>query len=95
MENLEDYLTKIIEKAVREAISEEMSDIHKIIRQGITPQYMTKEKVIELTGWSGRTIQHLRDTNQIDYIQHGRKILYPTDALYIFFENHRIKRRVK
>jgi len=91
MESLEDYLTQTIQKAVKDAVAEAMKDIHKIIREGTTPPYLTKEMVMEITGWSNRTIQHMRDTRQIDFVQHGRKILYPTDELYEFFENHRIK----
>ena len=91
MNNLDEYLTRMIQDAVKEAVDEALKNIHKVIRKGTTPPYLTKEMVMEITGWSGRTIQHMRDTRQIDFVQHGRKILYPTDALYEFFENHRIK----
>lgn len=91
MSNFEELLTQTIQSAVKEAIAEVTKDLHKIIRKGTTPPYLTKEMVMEITGWSGRTIQHMRDTRQIDFIQDGRKILYPTDTLYEFFENHRIK----
>lgn len=90
MSNLEEHLTKVISDAVDKAVSEAMIDIKHAISTAVTPPYLTKEKVMELTGWSSRTIQHMRDSEQIDYIQHGRKILYPTQALYDFLENHRL-----
>ena len=70
-----------------------MKDIQIEIRKGVTPENLTKQKVIEITGWSSRTLQHMRDTNQIEFVQHGRRVLYLTDTLYEFFENHRLTRR--
>lgn len=92
MSNLEEHLTKVINEAVENAVSAAMIDIKKAISTAVTPPYLTKEKVMELTGWSSRTIQHMRDSNQIDFVKHGRKILYPTQALYDFLENHHIHR---
>lgn len=68
MESLEDYLSQTIQKAVKDAVAEAMKDIHKEIRKGVTPEYLTKKKVMEITGWSSRTLQHMRDTNQIDFV---------------------------
>lgn len=90
MSNLEEHLTKVISEAVDKAVSAAFNDIKQAISTAVTPPYLTKEKVMELTGWSGRTIQHMRDSEQMDYVQHGRKILYPTQALYDFLENHRV-----
>lgn len=90
MSNLEEHISQVITQAVQEGIAAAMRDIERSISMAVTPPYLTKESVMKLTGWSGRTIQHMRDTDQIDYVQHGRKILYPTQALYDFLENHRI-----
>ncbi|MFD2531457.1 helix-turn-helix domain-containing protein [Gracilimonas halophila] len=90
MSNLEEHITQVISEAVDNAVSKALNDIKQTISTAVTPPYLTKEKVMELTGWSSRTIQHLRDSNQIDYVKHGRKILYPTQPLYDFLDNHRL-----
>lgn len=81
---LEKIFSKLFDKKVNETLPE-------LVREATKKPYLTKEEVMELTGWSSRTIQNLRDTNQIPYIKHGRKIIYPTDELYEFFEAHHIQ----
>ena len=81
---IEDILKKTIEKAVRDSYS----DLEKII---LSNQYYTKEEVIEMTGWSERTLQNLRDTKQIAYSQHGRKILYPVTGILDFLDRNTVK----
>lgn len=94
--DFETYLTETIQSAVKEAISNEFKDeIFGLIRSAIEQPYMTTDGVMEMTGWSRRTIQYLRDTRQIDFVQHGRKILYPTKAFYEFLETCRIQRRLE
>lgn len=56
-------------------------------------QWLTRTELKELTGWSDRTLQHLRDSRQIPFSQHGRKILYPTDGIYKFLEENRVEVR--
>jgi len=81
---LEKIFSKLFDKKVNETLPE-------LVKEATKKPYLTKEEVMELTGWSSRTIQHLRDSNQIPYVKHGRKIIYPTDPLYEFLEAHHIK----
>jgi len=81
---------------LQETISQAMSrtieqHIPGIIREATSKPWMTKEELMELTGWSPRTIQNLRDTNQIPYSQHGHKILYPRRGIMEFLDAHYIK----
>lgn len=94
MKNLEEYLTIIIHDAVKTAVDEAFLGIEDHIRIATTPPFLTKNKVMKITGWSGRTLQHMRDSRQIDFVKHGRKILYPTQSLYDFLDTHRVKRRL-
>lgn len=80
-------LQKIIKKCLR---AEAENFIPKIVRKAIEKPWMTKQELMDLTGWSSRTLQHLRDTNQIPYSKHGRKILYPRDGIMEFLEEHQI-----
>ncbi|WP_409028824.1 helix-turn-helix domain-containing protein [Gracilimonas sediminicola] len=93
MTNFEEYLTHTIEVAVKKAVKEATKDLDEKIRQATMPEYLTTDGLMEMTGWSRRTCQYMRDTRQITFIQHGRKILYPTADLYEFFDSHKIEQR--
>ena len=76
------------DKRVREILKEE---IPKLLKDLGKKEWLTKQELMKLTGWSGRTIQHMRDTRQIPYSQHGRKILYPRQGILEFLEEHYIE----
>lgn len=74
----EEEINEIVKKAVIEAFEERNAQSQALNNQ---PPFLTGKKLQEMTGWSSRTLQHLRDTRQIPFTQHGRKILYPTQDL--------------
>ena len=80
-------LQKIIKECLR---TEAEKFIPEIVRKATEKPWMTKEELMNLTGWSSRTLQHLRDSNQIPYSKHGRKILYPRDGILEFLDEHEI-----
>ena len=81
-------LQSIVSKAIQDTVSEL---IPVLVRKATAKEFLTKEELMELTGWSSRTIQNLRDTRQIPYSQHGRKILYPYDGIIEFMKANHIK----
>lgn len=83
-------IERVVRDAVRQALSGTLPDM---VAEATRPKYYTPESVRELTGWSPRTLQHLRDTRQVEFIQHSRKILYPSKELHDFLERHRIVAR--
>ena len=83
-------LKELIETVVREVSKE---TVPEIVKKATEKPYMTKEEVLDMTGWSSRTMQNLRDTNQIPYSKHGRKILYPRQGFMAFLEDHEISAR--
>jgi len=84
----ESALQKAIENAIESALKKQLPEL---VKKATTKPYLTKAELMELTGWSSRTLQHLRSTFQIHFIQHGRKILYPTEEIYEFLEKHHIE----
>lgn len=81
---LEQYFDKHVRQILKEEIPKLLKDLGK-------KEWLTKEELMTLTGWSSRTIQHMRDSKQIPYSQHGRKILYPREGILEFLEDHYIK----
>ena len=81
-------LDALIKQAVTEAIEDVLPTL---IQKATAKEFLTKDELMKLTGWSSRTIQNLRDTRQIPFSQHGRKILYPYDGIREFMNEHHIK----
>lgn len=82
--DLEKVLSKLFDKKVNETLPD-------LVKEATAKPWLTKEELMDLTGWSARTIQHMRDSDQIPYSKHGRKILYPRDGILEFLEAHHIK----
>ena len=76
-------LNIIIQEAIEKSL---LNSINSLEDKIIKHSYLTKAEVIELTGWSDKTIQNLRDHKQIPFTKHGRKILYPTKGIYDFLK---------
>lgn len=64
-----------------------------LARAATRKTWLTREEVKELTGWSDRTLQNLRDTKQIAFSQHGRKILYLSEEVEAFLMGHKVASR--
>jgi ribosome-binding ATPase YchF (GTP1/OBG family) len=76
---------------IREAIQAAMNDaIPSIIRRASAKEWMTKDEVLEMTGWSDRTLQYMRTSRQIPFSKHNRKIMYPTDGIEQFLTDHNV-----
>ena len=85
-------IREIVARATEEALKDTLPGA---VRAATRKDFLTREEVEDLTGWSGRTLQHLRDTRQIAFVQHGRKILYPSKELHAFLDSHRVIPREK
>ena len=79
----DDDLDLMIQIAVEKAL---LKSINSLEDKLIKHSYLTKAEVLELTGWSNKTIQKLRDHKQIPFTKHGRKILYPAKGIYDFLK---------
>jgi len=85
-------IKQIFSEALREVVTEELPPL---VRDATRKPYLTRDELQQLTGWSVRTIVHLRQTRQIPYSQHGRKILYPTDGILEFLRQNHVQPRSK
>lgn len=81
---LELYFDKVLRSIIRD-------EVPKLIQELGKKEWLTKQELMKLTGWSSRTIQHMRDSKQIPYTQHGRKILYPREGIMNFLEANYIR----
>ncbi|MEP1152191.1 MAG: helix-turn-helix domain-containing protein [Balneola sp.] len=81
---LELYFDKVLRSIIRD-------EVPKLIQELGKKEWLTKQELMKLTGWSSRTIQHMRDSKQIPYTQHGRKILYPRKGIMDFLKANYIR----
>ena len=80
-------LSEIVFQAVRKLFEDELPHL---IRKAKRKPWLTTEELMDLTGWSRRTCQYLRDERRIPFSQEGRKILYPTKGIEEYLEGNRI-----
>ena len=83
-----DELSEIVFKAVKTLLTQELPSI---LRKAKRKPWMNTDELMELTGWSRRTCQYLRDHKKIPFSQEGRKILYPTDGIEKYLSDNKIE----
>lgn len=83
-----------IEQIINDTIERKFDEIFETLKnQQRQNEWLSKEDLKGITGWSDSSIQHLRDTRQIPFSQHDRKILYPRQGIEEFLEKHMVERR--
>jgi excisionase family DNA binding protein len=86
--NIEQTIKALIDDAVREALN---NSLPKQLNIETKKPVYTINEVCEMFQISKRSLQHLRDSNQIGYIQNGRKILFRWEDLDAFFNQNYVK----
>jgi excisionase family DNA binding protein len=81
-------LVTVVNDAVRELLEEA---IPTLIRKAKRKDWLTTEDLMELTGWSRRTLQYLRDKRRIPFSQEGRRILYKTEDIEAYLKSNKIE----
>lgn len=76
---------------IREAIQKAIADVVPgIVKQATAKDWLTKDEVLEMTGWSSRTLQYMRTSRQIPFSKHNRKIMYPAAGIEQFLTEHNV-----
>lgn len=83
--------TETLRTLIREAVAEAVSDqVPSIVKQATAKEWLTKADVIDMTGWSERTLQYMRQSRQIPFSKHNRKIMYPSAGIQQFLKDHNV-----
>lgn len=85
-----DELQKAIKEAVETAVAIRLPEI---IRKATSKSHYTIDETCEILSVTRRHLQHLRDTDQISFVQHGRKIYFKAEDLDDFFNRNYIDNR--
>ena len=62
--------------AVREAVVDALPEV---ARRAALPPYLTKRELSEMTGWSERKIDYMRERRTLPYIRRERTVLFRTE----------------
>lgn len=81
-------LTDTVKEAVGDLLEQELP---ALLRKAKRKEWMTTNELMELTGWSRRTIQYLRDQKRIPYSQENHRILYPTEGIEAYLRANQIE----
>lgn len=87
------YLTskEELKETVREAVGELLEkDLPPLLRKAKRKEWINTNELMELTGWSRRTCQYMRDNRKIPFSQEGHRILYPMDGIEEYLREHQI-----
>ena len=83
-----------LETIVKQAVAQALQPITSNATQGKpNKKWLTSKEVMDTLNCSARTLQHLRDTRQIEFSQHARKIMYPADGIEQFLQKNTVKTR--
>lgn len=83
-----DELQKAITEAVESAVANKLPEI---IRKATAKPYYNINEATKILSVTRRHLQYLRDTNQISFVQHGRKVYFKAEDLDDFFNRNYIK----
>lgn len=85
-----DELQKAISEAVETAVTKQLPEI---ISKATRKPYYTIDEACKILSVTRRHLQYLRDTDQISFVQHGRKIYFKAEDLDEFFNRNYIDNR--
>lgn len=86
--------TEEIEALLKRALTDALlATLPPLVRKSTRKAYLTQAELRELTGWTNRTLQYLRDSRQLAFSQVGRTFVYSTDGLDRCLERHTVPAR--
>jgi excisionase family DNA binding protein len=84
----QDRIRALVNEGVQHALSETLPTA---LRQATEKKYLTKRELMDLTGWSARTVEYKKTERKIPFIRRGRTILFPTEEVYEWLEQGRVE----
>lgn len=83
VEALRPLVAEVVGDAVRAHVAGAVADG---VRRALQKEFLTGAEVCEWTGWSPRKLAYLKADRSIPYVQHGRSVLYPREAVEAFLK---------
>ncbi|MCE6992122.1 helix-turn-helix domain-containing protein [Dyadobacter sp. CY323] len=92
-----DHHLIVIEKALWDGLIAKIDSlteqVQELVKDRTKPDILTHREAAFYLGYSSSSLHDLKDTLQIPFIQHGKKVTYLREDLNAFMAEHRIKKR--
>lgn len=85
-------LEEVVDKALEEALHKHLPET---IRRATTKAYLTKQELMDLTGWSSRQVEYKKSQREIPFVRRGRLILFPTADIYTYLDEGFVPKKMK
>lgn len=73
-------LAAVVAEAVQPAVAAALQQaLPEILRRASRPAYLTRQQVMDLTGWSERKLAYLQSQRRLPYLKRGRSVLFKTE----------------
>jgi excisionase family DNA binding protein len=83
-----------ISEILRVIIRDELRrSLPELIRESTSKEFLTIDETVQMTGFSKRHLQYLRDQKTLPYHKHGKKILYRRSDVLQFLKDNHVKAR--
>lgn len=71
------FLVSLVADAVRPAVAEALVEaLPEVIRRASLPPYLTRQQVLDLTGWSCRKLSYHQSEQLLPVVKRGRTVLF-------------------
>ncbi len=64
-----------------------------VVRRAALPPFLSKAELAELTGWSERKVDYLRERGRLPYVKVGRSVRFRTDDVEHLLDEARVEAR--
>jgi len=83
-DKIEDAVSDAVRRAMLQAVPE-------AIREATAPEWMGREEVCQRYGLTPRQLTYMRTNRNIEFTQHGRRILYNRKSLERWIDEGRVE----
>ena len=63
------------------------------VRLALRKPYLQAREVCEMTGWSARKLAYLKVARKLPFVQRGRTVLYPAEAVEAYLRDGLVQSR--
>ncbi len=83
--SLRRFVVAAVAEAVQPAVVAALKQaLPEILRRAALPPLLTRQQVMELTGWSERKLAYLQAQRRLPYLKRGRSVLFKTEDVEAF-----------
>ena len=93
---LDELVPLLLAQAIRPAVVEVLAEVlPEQVRRALAPPYYTKKALMDLTGYSARKVEYMKERREIDHCKVGRLTVFPREAVHAYLDAGLVPARKK